>query len=206
MNNGIVYVLTNEAMPGLVKIGFTTNELKVRIRELDGTGVPLPFECFCAFEVNDCRKVEQLVHDIFCDHRVRAKREFFKISPERVRSALTLTGGKDITVVVSDIVTTPEEKEILNAVRKKAPSATFDMIGIKPGTILEFSKDPNRTCKVINDKKVELDGEIMSVSASALKILHDLGYTWRTVNGWSHWSFRGKTLDEYFHNMEDEAA
>ena len=206
MTTGIVYVLTNAAMPGLVKIGFTTNELKIRLRELDSTGVPLPFECFCAFEVNDHRKVEQLLHDIFCDQRVRSKREFFRISPERVRSALTLTGGKDITAAVSEVVTTPEEKEILNAARKRAPAATFDMIGIKPGAILEFSKDPSRTCKVINEKKVELDGEIMSVSGSALKVLHDLGYMWETANGWSHWTYRGKTLDEYFHTQDEEAA
>lgn len=206
MSSGIVYVLTNSAMPGLVKIGFTTNELKNRLRELDSTGVPLPFECFCAFEVNDHRKIEQLLHDIFCDNRVRAKREFFRISPERVRSALTLTGGKDITAAVSEVVTTPEEKEILNAVRKRAPAATFDMIGIKPGSILEFSKDPSRSCKVVNDKKVELDGELMSVSGSALKILHELGYRWETVNGWSHWMYRGKTLDEYFNSSDDEAA
>lgn len=40
----IVYVLTNEAMPGLVKIGRTNNELAARIRALYSTSVPLPFE------------------------------------------------------------------------------------------------------------------------------------------------------------------
>jgi hypothetical protein len=36
----IVYVLTNEAMPGLVKIGRTTGDLASRIRGLYQTGVP----------------------------------------------------------------------------------------------------------------------------------------------------------------------
>lgn len=40
----IVYLLTNESMPGLVKVGRTNGDLAVRIRQLFQTGVPLPFE------------------------------------------------------------------------------------------------------------------------------------------------------------------
>jgi hypothetical protein len=40
----IVYVLTNEAMPGLVKIGLTTDSVEARLTQLSShTGVPLPF-------------------------------------------------------------------------------------------------------------------------------------------------------------------
>jgi hypothetical protein len=50
----IVYVLTNEAMPGLVKIGRTTDGVEARISQLSvATGVPLPFECYYAAEVPD---------------------------------------------------------------------------------------------------------------------------------------------------------
>jgi hypothetical protein len=42
----IVYVLTNPAMPGLVKIGKTTQvEVEERMKQLYGTGVPVPFDC-----------------------------------------------------------------------------------------------------------------------------------------------------------------
>ncbi len=44
----IVYVLTNPTMPGLIKIGRTTN-LEQRVKSLSSdTGVPLPFEVFYA--------------------------------------------------------------------------------------------------------------------------------------------------------------
>ena len=52
----IVYVLSNPAMPGLVKIGRTSRDrLQSRMDELHGTGVPLPFCCECAVEVEDER-------------------------------------------------------------------------------------------------------------------------------------------------------
>ena len=45
-NKGLVYVLTNSAMPGLVKIGMTTRDsVDTRMKELYSTGVPVPFEC-----------------------------------------------------------------------------------------------------------------------------------------------------------------
>ena len=45
-NTGIVYVLTNPAMPGIVKIGKTSRgSIDARLNELYSTGVPVPFEC-----------------------------------------------------------------------------------------------------------------------------------------------------------------
>ena len=45
---GIVYVLTNPSMPGMVKIGMTErSEMDARLKELYTTGVPLPFDCKC---------------------------------------------------------------------------------------------------------------------------------------------------------------
>jgi hypothetical protein len=83
----IVCVLINEAMPGYAKIGRTDN-LEQRIRSLDNTSVPLPFECFYAARVNDAAFVEKQLHDAFADFRVRKNREYFEISPDRVVSAL----------------------------------------------------------------------------------------------------------------------
>ncbi|EKD33224.1 MAG: hypothetical protein ACD_76C00068G0021 [uncultured bacterium] len=57
--NEIIYILINEAMPGYVKIGRTTN-LEQRIRSLDTTSVPLPFECFYACTVKDAVFVRSL--------------------------------------------------------------------------------------------------------------------------------------------------
>lgn len=76
MSANIVYVLINEAMPGYVKIG-KTEDLERRVRDLDWTNLPLPFECFYAARVRNAGFVESQLHEAFGDHRVRAKREFF---------------------------------------------------------------------------------------------------------------------------------
>ncbi|WP_449106780.1 GIY-YIG nuclease family protein [Pseudomonas mohnii] len=48
----LIYVLKNETMPGLVKIGLTTDTVESRISNLSSsTGVPLPFECHFAAEI-----------------------------------------------------------------------------------------------------------------------------------------------------------
>ena len=50
----IVYVLTNAAMPGMVTIGMTDRpDVQRRMGELYSTGVPLPFECVIARQIED---------------------------------------------------------------------------------------------------------------------------------------------------------
>ena len=77
MSRGYVYILTNEAMPGLVKIGKTTRSVEQRAAELTHTGIPFPFDV--AFQVlsPDCSELEQWVHAQLSDCRVNAQREFF---------------------------------------------------------------------------------------------------------------------------------
>jgi len=43
---------------------------------------------------------------------------------------------------------------------------------------------------------VEYEGQVMSLSASALSALHKLGYTSSAASGSDYWMFEGKTLDE----------
>lgn len=62
MEYGIVYLLTNPVMPGLVKIGMTAQEdIDKRMKELYTTGVPVPFECqyACKVDKNDCLKLRK---------------------------------------------------------------------------------------------------------------------------------------------------
>lgn len=83
MTQGYVYVLTNPAMPGMVKIGRTTRDPVDRAKELRSTGVPTHFELFHASFVEDCEASERQIHTILAERGVRTvnDREFFEISP-----------------------------------------------------------------------------------------------------------------------------
>ena len=72
---GIVYVLTNPAMPGLVKIGKTAREsVETHFTELYSTGVPVPFECAYAARVIDEATLEQAFHAAFGPYRLNPTR------------------------------------------------------------------------------------------------------------------------------------
>jgi len=93
---------SNPAMPGIVKIGKTTQaDVKLRMNQLYTTGVPVPFECEYAVEVVDCSKVESALHIAFGPSRINPNREFFQVVSEQAIAILKLLGQKDVTPQVS---------------------------------------------------------------------------------------------------------
>ncbi|MBM3209555.1 GIY-YIG nuclease family protein, partial [Candidatus Shapirobacteria bacterium] len=74
----IIYILTNEAMLGYVKIG-RTSDLMRRLKDLYITSVPLPFECHYACAVENGKETEGWLFEIFNKWRVSKDREFFRI-------------------------------------------------------------------------------------------------------------------------------
>ena len=78
---GWVYVLTNKAMPGLVKVGYSTKDPSLRALELEGTGLPHAFEVAYDVLVIEPRDVEQQVHQDLKVHH--AAKEFFRIDLDK---------------------------------------------------------------------------------------------------------------------------
>jgi len=96
-NKGIVYIISNQGMPGLVKIGQTSN-LEQRIGSLNrSSAVPYPFRCVIAKKVDDYKVVEKRLHKGLKSHRVNPKREFFKIAEEEAKELLDIVKGENVT-------------------------------------------------------------------------------------------------------------
>ena len=78
MSKGYVYILTNPAMPGYVKIGKTTGDPRARASQLQSTGVPIPFEVAHYVFSPDCGELERIAHEEMAGKRVSPSREFFR--------------------------------------------------------------------------------------------------------------------------------
>lgn len=194
----IVYILINEAMPGYVKIGLTT-DLEGRIRSLDTTSVPLPFECFYAAAVANGAAVERQLHDAFLDHRVRSSREFFEIAPERVVSALRLAEIANVTPG-QDFVESQEDQTALNEARERRAVFNFKVADIPVGSQLTFFDRPDIVGTVLDNRRIMVDGEETSLSKSARAIM---GYSY-PVAGTDYWMYEGETLDQRRRRIENE--
>jgi T5orf172 domain len=76
---GWVYVLTNPAIPGRVKIGCTARTPETRAAELSkASAVPEPFAVAWAAAVTDHKAVESIVHFRLKRCCPNAAREFFR--------------------------------------------------------------------------------------------------------------------------------
>lgn len=207
----IVYVLTNPAMPGLVKIGRTTQlEVDERMKQLYGTGVPVPFDCAFACRVRDAAEVERALHFAFGAARINPNREFFRIEPERVTAVLRLLKVDDITTQVersieSD-VSAADKQSSEDLKRARRPRMNFHQLGIPNGSVLISTEDPEKTATVVDDRKVIFDGAECSLTAATRKVL-ELAEDY-PLQPSPYWTFNGRNLKaiyEEHHAPGDES-
>ena len=86
---GYVYILENDAMPGLIKIGKTSRDSIERARELSATtGIPTPFKVAFELSSEKYEKLEREMHSRLADYRVASNREFFKYPVDRAINLL----------------------------------------------------------------------------------------------------------------------
>lgn len=85
-DQGYVYILTNPSFKeDWVKIGMCSTSVEQRVKQLDSTGVPLPFEIFATMKTSKYKQAEKLIHSYiskFTNLRIRSNREFFNVKPE----------------------------------------------------------------------------------------------------------------------------
>lgn len=137
MSAGYVYILTNPAMPMIVKIGRTSRTPEQRCDELWQTGVPEPFEVFEAVFSPDSVELEREMHETFRGARVSTSREFFRISPCEALEELDFLHLQQITKAVRKFVpnhlVVPEEV----AVNLRDLSEVSSSLGISIAEIVQ---------------------------------------------------------------------
>lgn len=83
---GWVYVITNRAMPGLYKVGFSTKDPLLRAEELGHTGSPHPYIVIYDALVENPRDIEQAAHRLL--NEKREGKEWFRCSANEAIGAI----------------------------------------------------------------------------------------------------------------------
>ena len=162
----IIYAARNPAMPGLIKIGKTDQDADVRLSQLYTTGVPVPFKCVMAIQPErPAAAVERALHRAFEPQRLNPGREFFEIDQEQVVAIMQLL-GEDVTDQVQaaddrDSVLTETDRAARERADRRRPNFNFREMGIDAGTELRFYNDETKTCEVVDDRRVRMNGEIL---------------------------------------------
>lgn len=195
--NQIVYILTNEAMPEYIKIGFTHGDVTERLKQLDRTGTPLPFEVYYAAIVENAEKEEKWLHSIFADRRARDSREFFKMNPEYATLALKRVEIKEEKI---DSGLTKEQEKEVDEVKERRSRFHFAHYGIPVGSKLTFTRDSNIVAEVVENDKIKIGDKVSSLSNFAMELL---GYQ-RKPQGTLYFEYEDEILDDRRRRMDDE--
>ena len=90
-----IYVLTNDTMPGLCKVGFTKNKPSDRVKQINAaTGVAEDFTVEYEYPCFNAHDLEKEIH-IYLESqglRVNKKKEFFNITVEQAVSVIERIG------------------------------------------------------------------------------------------------------------------
>ncbi len=141
---GFVYILTNPSFKDdIVKIGLTSGTVEKRMKELQTTGVPTPFEKYASIRTTKFREVEKFMHHSLSllseGSRVNDNREFFRVSPEKALSFM-----QEIAELLDDAeITTCNErarKDQAEIARKKSLSGKEEWIAASSFKEIEPSK------------------------------------------------------------------
>ena len=215
---GVVYVLSNPAMPDLVKIGHvkTVQGVKSRMSQLYGTGVPVPFKCEFAMRVAGAEKLERRLHRLFRGARINLKREFFRVDPEELSSFLLDCGHGEEVTLASDTPIKGVGRVDVDAgkrLAKKRPNMYLSNLNIPDGAILVSRKagtDPEK-CEVVNAQEnlVRFRGEVRSFVEATIMILGEPKWSVTSrVYCTLYWEYNGKRLrdiyDEKYRRDDDE--
>lgn len=217
---GYIYILTNPSFEEYVKIGYA-DDVNQRLRQLNRSEcIPFAFRIYATYEV-DSRLSDIKIHSIIdkLNPNLRSidtfegkerKREFYAMSPRDAYSILEaiaeINGRKDKLKKYNLTESEQNEENIANEVKEEnmerlAPF-NFNMVNIKPNEIIVFTNVASHNngieCKVVDDKHVEYNGEVWSLSALA-KVLSNSKWS---VAGPRYFKYKGEWLNDIRKRME----
>lgn len=215
---GVIYILTNPSFPDYVKIGYAT-DIEKRLKQLNRSEcIPFAFRVYATYDVStplqdkelhgliDRLNPELRAIDTF-DGKTRTK-EFYAMTKEDayalLESIAKLSGTMDqlqrLTPEGHEVVDEEVAAEIQEEAKERKTPFSFARCGIPAGTEIALSGHPEVVATVKDDRQIEYQGEIYSLSSLAQKILQ----THYPLQGPVHWLYQGKKLSDIRREREAE--
>ena len=186
---GVIYVLTNPSFPEYVKIGYA-DDVERRLQQLNRSEcVPFSFRVYATYAVTS-RLSDKNVHAIIdkLNPNLRAieiikgqkrEREFYAMSAEDAYLILEAIAEINNCVdrlkrVAPNDIEVNEEKEaqeIEKESRTRSNNLSFSECQIPRGAVLQYCDDASIICTVVDDRRVNYNGEIMYLTGVAKIIL-----------------------------------
>lgn len=162
MAKGYIYIMTNPAFNGMVKIGYAA-DVEKRRKQLSTTALPYEYEVYATYETSgrlEDRKLHKLIDNLNPDLRVMSNREFFVMTAEAAYELL------ETIAIISGTTDKLEKRGDGTSVQKvRKPAINFAKCGIPVGAELVYTEDPKVKVYVESDRKVRYNNESTSLSA-----------------------------------------
>lgn len=212
---GYIYILTNPSFPEYVKIGYA-NDVQQRLNELNrSTAVPFAFRVYATYEVDSAlsdKKIHSILDKLNPELRsteeINGKkrvREFYAMTPEdayAILEAIAEINGythrlKKLKATAAEKKDEETAQKISEAHQERMKPFAFSMCNIAIGEQIEFSckgcEKSGTICLVSDDKHVEYNGEIWSLTALAKHLLGDVKWA---IAGPHYFKYKGEWLNE----------
>ena len=210
--SGVIYILTNPSFPEYVKIGYA-DDIDSRLNQLNRSEcIPFAFRGYATYEVSN-RLVDLKLHNLIDQlnptlrsietfNGKQRKREFYAMSPEEAYALLEAIAqihgySNRLKLWDMDDAQLKEEataQEIES--QKRSPNFTFDECLIPNGAVLVNTDNPEVTCKVVDRRRVEYCGEIMSTTTLARLVSGKSYYRNGPRFLYEHFTYKGARLDD----------
>ena len=211
---GVIYILTNPSFPDYVKIGYAHN-IETRLKQLNRSEtIPFAFRVYAVYAVESeltDKELHKLIDKLNPDLRTienfdgkERVKEFYAMSAEDAYGLLECIAKISGTLDRLQRLT-PEGHEILdeqiaNEVRETVRRGPFrfSACNIPIGIQIEFIEDSSVKATVVDDRRIEYNGETTSVSALAQKLK---GFD-HAVQGTLWFTYQGEKLTDIRDRVE----
>ena len=211
---GVIYILTNPSFPDYVKIGYAHN-IETRLKQLNRSEtIPFAFRVYAVYAVESeltDKELHKLIDKLNPDLRTienfdgkERVKEFYAMSAEDAYGLLECIAKISGTLDRLQRLT-PEGHEILdeqiaNEVRETVRRGPFrfSACNIPIGSQIEFIEDSSVKATVVDDRRIEYNGETTSVSALAQKLK---GFD-HAVQGTLWFTYQGERLTDIRDRVE----